>query len=45
MRVTYEDGDTNRFTAEALQKHDKIDTIVVAGGDGSINEVSKVVVD
>lgn len=39
VRVTYEDGDNDRFVGEALE--DKgYDVIVAAGGDGSVNEVS-----
>lgn len=39
VRITYEDDDTERFTAEALKDKSKADAIVIAGGDGSINQV------
>ncbi|WP_299483560.1 lipid kinase YegS [uncultured Roseibium sp.] len=41
VRVTYEAGDTERLAKEALrdQAADEIDTLVSAGGDGTIHEV------
>ena len=39
VRVTYEEKDTERFTAEALDAESGCDAIVTAGGDGSINQV------
>ena len=39
VRVTYEEKDTERFTAEALDAKSGCDAIVTAGGDGSINQV------
>ena len=38
VRVTYEAADSERYVAEALEDG-SYDTIVAAGGDGSINEV------
>ena len=38
VRVTYEEGDSDRYVTEALKTKD-IDVIVAAGGDGSVNEV------
>ena len=40
VRVTYEDGDSDRFVSEALQDRG-YDVIVAAGGDGSVNEVGQ----
>jgi lipid kinase YegS len=37
VRVTWEYGDAIRFVKEASE--DKVDTIVAAGGDGTLNEV------
>ena len=37
VRVTWEDGDAARLAAEAIE--DRIDTVIAAGGDGTINEV------
>lgn len=39
IRITYEEDDTERFTAEALKASKPPDAIVIAGGDGSINQV------
>ena len=41
VRVTYEGGDTARLCREALRDHEqqKIDTLVSAGGDGTLHEV------
>lgn len=41
VRVTYEDGDSDRFVGEALEAK-SYDVIVAAGGDGSVNEVRNV---
>ncbi|WP_115717556.1 lipid kinase YegS [Gallaecimonas mangrovi] len=38
VRVTFEKGDAERFAAEALTV-DGLDTVVAAGGDGTLNEV------
>jgi len=38
VRVTWESGDAMRFVQEAI-RFDDIDTIVSAGGDGTLNEV------
>lgn len=41
VRVTYEAGDVARLAAEALADHagNRIDTLVAAGGDGTVHEV------
>ena len=39
VRVTYEAEDSERYIAEALNKRG-VDTIVAAGGDGMVNQVS-----
>jgi lipid kinase YegS len=41
VRVTYEAGDTARLCQEALRDHlvEQIDTLVSAGGDGTLHEV------
>lgn len=36
-RATWESGDAARFAAEAVK--DKVDVVVAAGGDGTVNEV------
>jgi diacylglycerol kinase family enzyme len=38
VRVTYESGDVDRLVQEALALR-SADTLVAAGGDGTINEV------
>lgn len=38
VRVTWEAGDASRYAYEAVQN--KLDVVVAAGGDGTINEVS-----
>lgn len=38
VRVTWESGDAERYVAEAIA--DGVDTIVAAGGDGSLSEVA-----
>lgn len=38
VRVTYEEGDSDRVVQEALERKD-VDVLVAAGGDGSVNEV------
>lgn len=38
VRVTWEDGDAERYVAEAIA--DGVDTVVVAGGDGTLSEVA-----
>lgn len=43
IRVTYEERDTERFTKEALERGD-VDTIITAGGDGSINQMANALV-
>ena len=35
VRVTWEKGDARRFVSEA----DKVDLLIAAGGDGTLNEV------
>ena len=39
VRVTYEGDCTERLVQEAVDRGD-VDTIIAAGGDGSINQVS-----
>lgn len=41
VRVTWEDGDTERLTREALAQaaEDGIDCLVAGGGDGTVNQV------
>ena len=41
VRVTWESGDAERLTAEAVDeaRANKIDCIIAGGGDGTINEV------
>ncbi len=38
VRVTWEKGDAERFVAEALAEG--VDTVVAAGGDGTLNVVA-----
>ena len=38
VRVTYEEDCTERLVKEAVDRGD-VDTIIAAGGDGSINQV------
>ena len=38
VRVTWEHGDSERYVAEAIA--DGVDTIVAAGGDGTLSEVA-----
>ena len=38
VRVTWEGGDTERYVTEAIE--DGVDTIVAAGGDGTLSEVA-----
>ena len=38
VRVTWEGGDAERYVAEAIE--DGVDTIVAAGGDGTLSEVA-----
>lgn len=38
VRVTWEDGDAERYVAEAIA--DGVDTVVAAGGDGTLSEVA-----
>ncbi|MBC7989179.1 MAG: lipid kinase YegS [Luteimonas sp.] len=38
VRVTWEGGDAERYVAEAID--DRIDTIIAAGGDGTLSEVA-----
>ena len=38
VRVTWEDGDTARYVAEAIA--DGVDTVIAAGGDGTLSEVA-----
>lgn len=40
VRVTWETGDAERYVAEALE--DAVDTLVAAGGDGTLNAVVSV---
>ncbi|KAK9802807.1 hypothetical protein WJX73_009820 [Symbiochloris irregularis] len=42
VRITYEEDDTERFTAEALKA--PCDAIVIAGGDGSINQMANALI-
>ncbi|MCH2091364.1 MAG: lipid kinase YegS [Pseudoxanthomonas sp.] len=37
VRVTWEDGDAERYVAEAIA--DGVDTVIAAGGDGTLSEV------
>ena len=39
VRVTWEDGDAERYVAEAIDRR-RADTIVAAGGDGTLSEVA-----
>ncbi|KAK9822273.1 hypothetical protein WJX74_002034 [Apatococcus lobatus] len=43
VRVTYEAADSERYVAEAIEDG-SYDTIVAAGGDGSINEIGSAMV-
>ena len=38
VRVTWEDGDAERYVAEAI--NDGVDTVIAAGGDGTLSEVA-----
>ena len=38
VRVTWEDGDAERYVAEAIA--DGVDTVIAAGGDGTLSEVA-----
>jgi lipid kinase YegS len=38
VRVTWEDGDAERYVAEAIT--DGVDTVIAAGGDGTLSEVA-----
>ena len=38
VRVTWEDGDAERYVGEAIA--DGVDTVIAAGGDGTLSEVS-----
>ena len=38
VRVTWEDGDAERYVSEAIA--DGADTIIAAGGDGTLSEVA-----
>lgn len=38
VRVTWEHDDVERYTAEAI-KAKTVNTVVAAGGDGTVNEV------
>lgn len=38
VRVTWEDGDAERYVAEAIV--DGVDTVIAAGGDGTLSEVA-----
>src|SRR5690606_13779513 len=38
VRVTWEEGDAERYVAEAIA--DGIDTVIAAGGDGTLSEVA-----
>ena len=38
VRVTWETGDAERYVAEAIA--DGVDTVVAAGGDGTLSEVA-----
>ena len=38
VRVTWEDGDAERYVAEAIS--DGVDTVIAAGGDGTLSEVA-----
>lgn len=39
VRVTWEDGDAERYVAEAIEHG--VDTIIAAGGDGTLSEVAQ----
>ncbi|ADZ72686.1 lipid kinase YegS [Polymorphum gilvum] len=39
VRVTWEEGDTQRLAREALADDEAIDVLVAGGGDGTLNEV------
>mgnify|MGYP000873062438 CR=1 FL=1 len=39
VRVTWEAGDAERYAAEALAE--SVDTIIAAGGDGTLNEIGR----
>jgi lipid kinase YegS len=39
VRVTWEEGDAERFAREAAHEADSISTVVAAGGDGTVNQV------
>ena len=39
VRVTWEDGDAERYVAEAIEQG--VDTIIAAGGDGTLSEVAQ----
>jgi len=39
VRVTWEDGDAERYVAEAIEHG--VDTIIAAGGDGTLSEVAE----
>lgn len=43
VRITYESSDTERYVKEALAMGS--DTIVAAGGDGSVNETAQALID
>src|SRR3546814_7614790 len=38
VRVTWEEGDAERYVAEAIA--DGVDTVIAAGGDGTLSEVA-----
>ncbi len=43
VRVTWEAGDASRYVAEAIA--DRVDTVVAAGGDGTLSEVASALAD
>ena len=43
IRVTWEQGDGTRYVAEAIA--DGVDTVIAAGGDGSLSEVAAALAD